>query len=332
MDDISEEILTAFLNEFRLFPDGLTAETLIQRAGVARADLPRIRKRLEQDGFSFETGAEGRWLLRDKPDILLPYWVRAGLRCDRLGQQVYYQPEVASTQDIAFEMMVEGRPHGTLVLTEHQTGGRGRSERVWYSNPGQSLLFSLLLDLEPPETFASVLTIAIATATARAIQDVAGVPAHIKFPNDLEVHGRKAAGILLEVRDYGVPRRAVAGVGVNVNQLEGDLHPGIRDFATSLRMERRDHEPVRRARLLRQMLRGLEKWLDLIAQGEYQDLEHAWNRFSSMEGREIRFLRGTEEVTGHVLGATIREGLLVRLASGEKRRFRLEHVSDVRFP
>jgi len=332
MDDISEEVLTAFLNEFRLFPDGLTPETLMQRAAVDEAALPRIRERLEQDGFTFEIGAEGRWFLHEKPDILLPYWVRAGLRCDRLGQQVYYQPEVASTQDIAFEMMVEGRPHGTLVLTEHQTGGRGRSERVWHSNPGQSLLFSLLLDLEPPDTFASVLTIAIASATARAIQDVAGVPAHIKFPNDIEVHSKKVAGILLEVRDYGVPRRAVAGVGINVNQLESDLDPEIQEFATSLREERRDKEPVRRARLLRHVLRGLEKWLDLIAQGEYRDLEAAWNRFSSMEGKEIRFLRGSEEVTGRVLGATIREGLLVRLPSGEKRQFRLEHVSDVRFP
>jgi len=80
------------------------------------------------------------------------------------------------------------------------------------------------------------------------------------------------------------------------------------------------------------VLRGLEKWLDLIAPGEFENLENAWNRFSSMEGKEIHFLRGSEKVTGRVLGATIREGLLVRLPSGEKRHFRLEHVSDVRFP
>ena len=84
-----------------------------------------------------------------KPDRLLPYWIQAGLRCDRLGKCVYYKDTVTSTQDVAFELMVEGRPHGTIVLADHQTAGRGRSNRNWQSTPGKCLLFSLLLDLEP---------------------------------------------------------------------------------------------------------------------------------------------------------------------------------------
>jgi len=279
----------------------------------------------------FEDDEEGRWKLREKPDRLLPYWIRAGLRCDRLGRQIYYKDTVPSTQDVAFELMVEGRPHGTLVIAEHQTGGRGRNQREWRSNRGQSLLFSLLLDLEPPETFASVLTIAIATAVARAIRDVAGVPAAIKFPNDIVVKGRKVAGILLEVRDYGVPGRVVAGVGINVNQRREDLDVEIREDATSLREERRDAEPVPRPRLLRAILRGLEGWFDRIAQGDYAELEEEWSRLSSMEEKEVRFLCGGEEVRGRVLGATIRQGLALRLPSGEEKTFRLEHVNDLRF-
>lgn len=331
MEAISEQTLTSFLNEFRIFPDGLLVETIRERTGLDDEELARIRKRLEKDGFGFEADEEGRWKLVGKPDRLLPYWIQAGLRCDRLGSCVFYQESVTSTQDVAFELMVEGRPHGTIVLADHQTAGRGRSSRVWQSTPGKCLLFSLLLDLEPAGTFVSVLTIATATSVARAIQDVAGVPARIKFPNDILVRGKKVAGILLEVRDYGVPNRAVVGVGINVNQRRRDLPKELRDVATSLREERRDHTNVRRTRLLRYILRGLEKWLDRIAAGEYTDLENAWNRFSAMEGKEVRFLRGTEEVQGRVTDASIREGLLVRLPSGEERRFRLEHLSELRF-
>ncbi|MDH3591936.1 MAG: biotin--[acetyl-CoA-carboxylase] ligase, partial [Planctomycetota bacterium] len=201
----------------------------------------------------------------------------------------------------------------------------------WLSTPGRSLLFSLLLDLEPPETFASVLTIATATALARSIQDIAGVPARIKFPNDILVRGKKVAGVLLEVKDYGVPARAVAGVGINVNQLEKDLPAEIADFATSLRAERRKHEPVRRSRLLRYFLRQLEKWLDRIAAGEFADLENAWNRFSAMEGREVSFRSGNEDVSGRITDASIREGLLIRLATGGERRCRLEHITDFKY-
>jgi BirA family biotin operon repressor/biotin-[acetyl-CoA-carboxylase] ligase len=328
--EVQEQVLEAFLNEFRPFPEGLRPDTICQRTGIGPDVLPAIRERLSDDGFVFEDVEDGRWRLAGKPDRLWPYWVRAGLRCDRLGTQVYYREEVESTQDIAFELMVEGRPHGTLVIAEHQTGGRGRGERHWHSNPYQSLLFSLLLDLEPRDTFASVLTIAVSTAVARAIQDVAGVPAHIKFPNDILVRGKKVAGILLEVRDYGVPARAVAGVGINVNQLRRDLHREVRSFATSLREQRPEKEPLRRARLLRYILRGLENWLEHIAQGDYAELEDAWKRFSGMEGKEVRFLHGGEEISGRILDVTMREGLLVR-HGGKEKRFRLEHLADVRF-
>lgn len=332
MSGIGEEDLTTFLNVFRPNPQGLRPEIICERTGLSEETLGPIRERLEEDGFVIEEDDEGRWILAERPDRLLPYWIRAGLRCDRLAGQVYYREEVRSTQDIAFELIVEGRPHGTLVIAEHQTGGRGRGSREWFSTPYKSVLFSVLLDLEPPDTFASALTIAIATAVARAIQDVAGLPARIKFPNDIVLRGRKVAGILLEVRDYGVPPpRAVAGVGINVNQLKEELPETVRESATSLREEHPDKEPVRRARLLRYVLRELEKWLDRIAEGNYDDLENAWNRFSAMEGSEVRFLAGGEEVRGRVVDARIREGVLVRHPDGSEKRYRLEHLSDLRF-
>lgn len=332
MPDIPEDVLEAFLALFRNSPQGLRPATIQERVGIDPEMLAAVRERLVNDGFGFDDDEDGRWVLTGKPDRLYPYWIRAGLRCDRLASQMYFRDQVTSTQDVAFELMVEGRPHGTLVLAEHQTGGRGQNDRVWYSNPGKSLLMSLLLDLEPPDTFASVLTIATATACARAIQDVAGLPARIKFPNDIVVRGKKVAGILIEVKDYGQPeRRAVAGVGINIGQEEGDFPEEIAEIATSLRMEMKGNEPPRRSRLLRAILREIEKWLDRIARDEYADLENAWNRFSAMEGKEVRFLRGGEEITGRILDARIREGLLLRLPTGDEARYRLEHLTDLSF-
>ena len=157
------------------------------------------------------------------------------------------------------------------------------------------------------------------------------MPARIKFPNDILVRGKKVAGVLLEVKDYGVSHRVVAGVGINVNQVHEDFPLEIREIATSLREERKDKEPVRRPRLLRHVLQDLEKWMERIRQGDYGELEAAWNRFSAMEGKEVRFLRGGEEVRGTIVGASIREGMLVRVPGGEQKRFRLEHLSDFAF-
>ena len=330
MPELTEDQLVAFLNVFRPAPQGLLAEALVERTKLPAEDLTAYRERLEQDGFSFEEDEEGRWRLHDKPDRLLPYWIRAGLRCDRLGSSVYYEDEVESTQDIAFELMVEGRPHGTLVVAEHQTAGRGRGERIWHTTPGKSLTFSLLLDLEPPDTFASVLTIAIAASVARAIQDLAGLPARIDFPNDIVVRGKKVAGILLEVKDYGVPApRAVAGVGINVNQDPEDFPSELQELASSLKIEHRGEDPIPRPRLLRYILRGLEKWLDGIAKGEFEELEGEWNRFAGILGKSVVVERGEEKIRGRVLEAGIRSGLKLRTDRGDQT-IRLEHVSELR--
>lgn len=331
MSEIGDETLTAFLSVFRPPPHGLHSDALRDRMGLSAGDLQELVARLEVDGFSFRTDEDGRLVLEDAPDRLWPYWIRAGLRCDRLGTQIYYEEEVESTQDIAFELMVEGRPHGTLVLADHQTEGRGRGDNSWRSTPGKGLQFSLLLDLEPPDTFASVLTIATATAITRAIHDVAGLPARIRFPNDIVVRGRKVAGILLEVRDYGVPtRRAVAGVGINVNQLRSDLPEALREKATTLREETPDKEEIRRTRLLRYILRELERWLDRIAQDDFGELEQAWNHFAPMTGRDVSIRKGNEEIEGRVIEARLRAGLLLRLPDGQQRRLRLEHIGELR--
>jgi len=330
MPEFSEDELVAFLSVFRPAPQGLLEEALVERTKLPAQGLTAYRERLERDGFGFEEDEEGRWRLSAKPDKLLPYWIRAGLRCDRLGSSVYYKEVVESTQDIAFELMVEGRPHGTLVVAEHQTAGRGRGERVWHTTPGKSLTFSVLLDLEPPDTFASVLTIAIAASVARAIQDLAGLPARIEFPNDIVVRGKKVAGILLEVKDYGVPQpRAVAGVGINVNQTAADIPEELREIASSLRMEHRGEEPIPRPRLLRYILRGLEKWLDGIAKGEFEELEAEWNRFAGIVGKNVVVERGSEVLRGRVLDAGIRSGLKLRTETGEQT-IRLEHVLELR--
>jgi len=330
VSDHSDEVLQVFLNAFRPFPKGVLPDTLAERVGVPVEDLPALRARAEVDGFGFESDDDGRWILAEMPDTLAPYWVKAGLRCDRLGHHVYFSEEVETTQDVAFELMAEGHTHGTLVLAEHQTAGRGRGDRTWFTTPKKSLVFSLLLDLEPPETFASVLTVATATALARAVQEIADLPARIKFPNDVMVRDKKVAGILLEVKDLGGDlRRAVAGVGINVNQEPGDFPEELREIATSLRAEHHDKMPIRRARLLRRTLFELEHWLDQIAQGRFEELEEAWQRFSGMQGREAEFVTGGERFRGRVLEATLRSGFKFRLESGEQRDVRLEHVSEL---
>jgi len=117
-----------------------------------------------------------------------------------------------------------GQPAGTLVLADQQTAGRGRHGHSWHSEPRSGIYFSAVLEPAP------LLTLALGFATAEAIVRSTGIACDLRWPNDVLLGGRKAAGILVEL----VNGSAIAGIGINVNQTA--FPPDLASEATSLRI------------------------------------------------------------------------------------------------
>jgi BirA family transcriptional regulator, biotin operon repressor / biotin---[acetyl-CoA-carboxylase] ligase len=170
----------------------------------------------------------------------------------RFGHPYVFVDVCPSTQ----RLLGDQHSEGALALTEEQTEGRGRLERHWFSPPGVSLLFSLLL--EPPVETARLpeLTLVAGQACAEAIANLTGLTPEIKLPNDVLVGGRKTAGILAEARDG----RVVLGIGINVNVPAPGLPQGIEPPATSLLLE--TGREVDRVELLVELLDRLERAYD----------------------------------------------------------------------
>ena len=145
---------------------------------------------------------------------------------------------VGSTMDVAWSLAETGAEHGTVVRAESQNQGRGRFSRRWVSAPGESLLVSVLL-----RSLASGLGVLLPIAATLAIRDtvgaIDGLGPTIKWPNDVQVGGRKIAGVLVEVRaDTAGQGIAILGIGLNVN-MDPANHLGLREIATSIRAETR---------------------------------------------------------------------------------------------
>jgi BirA family biotin operon repressor/biotin-[acetyl-CoA-carboxylase] ligase len=179
----------------------------------------------------------------------------AGQLHGSLGAPYLYAERAGSTQD----MLREGElPHGAVAVAEHQTAGRGRSGRVWEDEASRALLCSVLLR-PPAGAPLPRLSLVAGLAVAAAVEAAAGVEARLKWPNDVLVDGRKVAGILLEASGATV----VCGIGINVNQEPGELPPGTRTPATSLRVAA--GRALDRGRLLASVLSELEarydRWL-----------------------------------------------------------------------
>jgi len=138
---------------------------------------------------------------------------------ERLGLRapVRFDEVTASTQVTAVEMAEAGSPEWTLVAAGHQTGGRGRLGRTWTDVPGGALLFSLVLRPAVDPDAGGLLALLAGTAMARACFELADQRTTCKWPNDLQVAGRKAGGIIAESRiEAGAFAYVVLGVGVNL--------------------------------------------------------------------------------------------------------------------
>jgi BirA family transcriptional regulator, biotin operon repressor / biotin---[acetyl-CoA-carboxylase] ligase len=156
----------------------------------------------------------------------------------------------STNADVAMEAKT-GRPEGLVVVAEAQVAGRGRLDRSWVSPPRSGLTFSMLFRPAVDASRLPLLTLLVATATARAVAERAEVGVAVKWPNDLVIGDRKLAGLLAEA----VGGAVVVGVGVNVSTRPDELPAPT---ATSLAIETPPAaEPVDRAPLLLAILRSV---------------------------------------------------------------------------
>ena len=189
---------------------------------------------------------------------------------------------VDSTQRVAFELAEAGAPDGTVVVADTQTSGRGRQGRIWRDTPGDSLLVSILLRPRLAQRDLPKLSLAAAVAVAEAVALAAGLPARLKWPNDVLVHGRKLAGILLESRLVEAPI-VVAGIGLNLRQRS--FPDGLADTATSLDLA--GGRAVGRDAMLEAVLEALDRWRDGLERRGFEPLRARWLELADTIGRSV---------------------------------------------
>jgi len=205
-------------------------------------------------------------------DNLTAESISSGLSTDCLGQHILYYTRIDSTNAVAKRLAQQGAAEGTLVIADEQTAGRGRLDRRWLAPTGTSLLFSLIFRPDLEVGRIQGLTMICGLGVREAIREVTGLPAQLKWPNDIMLHGRKAGGILTEMSasiehlDY-----VIVGIGLNVNL---DITALPAEFnATSLRHEL--GQPVSRVKLLQRALVHIEKRYYALQAGQWPVREWA---------------------------------------------------------
>ncbi|MEO6035279.1 MAG: biotin--[acetyl-CoA-carboxylase] ligase [Verrucomicrobiota bacterium] len=314
---IDAEILTALRAEKN---GSVSGAELSQKLGVSRAAIWARIEDMRGLGYDIEASPHLGYRLVSVPDVLHADDLISRLAAVKVvGRDIRVFQETTSTNDVVEKLARDGVKEGVVVFAESQTKGRGRLGRKWISPANKGLWFSVLLrpDLRPQS--ATQLTVAAATALARAIRQQTQISPEIKWPNDILVRGRKVSGILTELSaELDHVKYLILGIGVDVNLSASEFPPDLRKIATSLKIE--SGRVINRAELATAILEELDADYSRICEGQFETLAAEWEELCTTIGRNVTIRIGDRAIHGRAESLDSDGALLLRTQHGRLER------------
>ncbi len=225
------------------------------------------------------------------------------------------RPECDSTNSRLLEEPPPDDGRIAVLAADRQTAGRGRRGRTWQSWPGAGLTFSVLWRFTPSAQLPAGLSLVVGLAVARALEELGVDGVQLKWPNDVLIHGRKLAGILVELssgRGRG-PAAAVIGIGINLRLPDAaavDYPTGVTDLTACL------PSPPGPNRLLALVLQHLHGLLGLYASAGFTALRGAWQQRNAFADLPVRIVGEAEALAGICAGVDDDGALLLQTPDG----------------
>ena len=296
--------------------------------GVTRSTVWQYIEKLRALGVEIKGHPSSGYQLQKLPDILAPSLIKPQLGDNQIGHRIVHYFRTDSTNSVALGLAAKGTAHGTVVLAEEQTAGRGRLGRAWYSEKSSGIYVSVILRPPLAPSAASILTLLAGVAAHQAVSSVTGLPVDIRWPNDLLVSSKKVCGILTEMSaELDRLHAVVLGFGINVNHAA--MPEELETIATSLRIEAK--KPCSRAHVLVALLRELETKYRLLLDEGGVAVVRRWSSASSFaEGKHIRVLTRTGEFRATTAGLEPSGALRVRRHDGRVELLLAGEIEEVK--
>jgi len=221
-----------------------------------------------------------------------------------------------STQEYAKDLAKDSDVHGTLIVAESQTAGKGRRGRIWQSQKGTAISMSLCLEPKLLVEHMAGLTLVMALAVASGIREAAGTETGIKWPNDIVLNSKKICGILTELHFTERGYVVIIGVGINVNT--ESFPEEIREIASSLKLE--SGKEISRESLIASIMKYFEIYYEKYVQTE--DLSALCEQYESMlinKDKKVWVLDPKEPYEGIAKGINAQGNLIVACEDGTEK-------------
>lgn len=235
-----------------------------------------------------------------------------------------YFDTIDSTNDEALRWIANGAPDFSLVIANEQTKGRGRFDRRWVTKSGTALAFTLILtNILPDPRLIPFFSPLGGIAVQEAVQDLLGLDALIKWPNDVLIDGRKFCGILVEAAWQGARLQGVVmGIGINVSP--GSIPDPAQQSFPAVCLETAFGQPVDRVELLKAVINAVDKWRGELGTAAFMQ---RWEEKLAFKGEWVRIEHSEKpSIIGKVKGIDGSGRLVLIQEDGTETRFEIGDV------
>ena len=292
--------------------EDVSGEALAAALGVSRNAVWKAVRQLREEGYEISAATNKGYRLVSAPDRLSAEEISRFLTTKRIAREIEIHETLDSTNNRAKALASAGAPHGTAVVADAQSGGKGRLGRTFFSPGHSGVYLSYILRPDCAPERASLLTSLAAVAAARAIERGSDADVKIKWVNDLYLGGRKICGILSEAgvgMETGRLDYAVVGIGINTGKIS--FPPELAEIATSIGNE--TGAVPDRNRLIAEISNELESLYGQLESGAF--LEESRRR-SCVIGREIMVLDGGKQYPAYAEDIDDQGRLVIRTGEG----------------
>ncbi|WP_315116325.1 biotin--[acetyl-CoA-carboxylase] ligase [uncultured Clostridium sp.] len=293
----------------------ISGQFISEKLGVSRTAIWKYINTLKEEGYEIESISKKGYKLLSSPDILTFEELKGLLNTEYIGKKIIHFHSIDSTNKQAKELATLGEKNGTVLISEEQTGGKGRLGRTWISPKGKGIWLTIILtpDMEPMDV--PKITQIAAAAVCSSLREI-GADAYIKWPNDIIMDSKKVCGILTEMScELNRVNYIVLGIGINANLDNCEFNEEVKDKATSIKIQM--NEKISRKILTAKVLNNFEIFYEdfLINKDLSKSLEIC-KKYSVVLGREIRVINRNEEYLAKAVDIDSEGRLIIKTPDG----------------
>ncbi|HLS07053.1 MAG TPA: biotin--[acetyl-CoA-carboxylase] ligase [Bacillota bacterium] len=295
----------------------ISGQILAEKLNISRNAIWKHMQELADDGYNIDARPRLGYRIIDVPDKVSENTIQWGLQTNWLGQRIVHKTSLPSTQTLAHQLAQKNAKHGTVIIADEQTTGKGRMGRSWDSNNTDGIWLSMIVRPQIPPYLAPQLTLLTATVLADLIKEETNLQPQIKWPNDLLIDQKKISGILTEMHaEQDQILYVIIGIGLNVNQSRTDFDDIVQKRATSLYEE--TNKQWDRHRLIQQLLNLFEKSYESYIGEGFTKVKQKWESYGFRIGEQINIKTMKHEWTSQFLGIAEDGALLITNPEGKQ--------------